>query len=152
MKKPRPDSIDTLSTGELGFLVSAVRTTIWNAIDAELQPLDITTAQFVVFNSVALGKGRTIGEFCRLLGYDSGAMTRLLDRIEKKGLIRRVANPDDRRSYLLELTPESKALFPQAKRRVQAVFKRLLSGFSEEQAAALKLSLEQLLANAARTS
>ncbi len=152
MKKNKSDTIDTLSGGELGFLLSAVRSTIWSSIEAELQPLDITAAQFVVFNSIALGKGRTIGEFCRLLGYDSGAMTRLLDRIEKKGLIRRVANPEDRRSFLLELTPESKALFPQARRRVQAVFRRLLAGFDEAQAAALKQSLEQLLANAARTS
>jgi DNA-binding MarR family transcriptional regulator len=152
VKKTKPDTIDALSGGELGFLVSAVRSTIWSSIEAELQPLDITAAQFVVFNSIALGKGRTIGEFCRLLGYDSGAMTRLLDRIEKKGLIRRVANPEDRRSFLLELTPESKALFPQAKRRVQAVFKRLLAGFDEAKAAALKQALEQLLANAARTA
>jgi len=150
VKNPQPDTIEMLSGGELGFLVSAVRSAILGAIEAELQPLDITAAQFVVFNSIALGKGRTIGEFCRLLGYDSGAMTRLLDRIEKKGLIRRVANPEDRRSFLLELTPQSKALFPQAKRRVRAVFKRLLAGFDEAQAAALKQSLEQLLANATR--
>ncbi|THD00532.1 MarR family transcriptional regulator [Panacagrimonas perspica] len=141
-----------MSGGELGFLVSAARSAIWNSIEAELQSLDITAAQFVVFNSIALGKGRTIGEFCRLLGYDSGAMTRLLDRIEKKGLIRRVANPEDRRSFLLELTPESRAVFPQAKKRVQAVFKRLLAGFDEKQAAALRQSLEQVLANAAGIS
>lgn len=152
MNKSKADTIDILSGGELGFLVSAARSAIWNSIEAELQSLNITAAQFVVFNSIALGKGRTIGEFCRLLGYDSGAMTRLLDRIEKKGLIRRVANPEDRRSFLLELTPESRAVFPQAKKRVQAVFKRLLAGFDEKQAAALRQSLEQVLANAAGIS
>ena len=152
MSKSKADTIDILSGGELGFLVSSVRSAIWGSLEAELQPLDITAAQFVVFNSIALGKGRTIGEFCRLLGYDSGAMTRLLDRIEKKGLIRRVANPEDRRSFLLELTPESRAVFPQAKKRVQAVFKRLLAGFDEKQAAALRQSLEQVLANAAGIS
>ena len=152
MSKSKADTIDILSGGELGFLVSSVRSAIWGSIEAELQPLDITAAQIVVFNSIAMGKGRTIGEFCRLLGYDSGAMTRLLDRIENKGLIRRVPNPEDRRSFLLELTPESRAVFPQAKRRVQAVFKRLLAGFDEEQAAAFRQSLEQVLANAARAS
>lgn len=150
MTSSKPDTIAAFSNGELGFLVSAVRSAIWNAIEAELQSLDVTAAQFVVFNSIAQGRGRTIGEFCRLLGYDSGAMTRLLDRIEKKGLIRRVANPDDRRSFLIELTPESKALFPQAQRKVRTVFKRLLAGFSEEHAAALRQLLEQLLANATR--
>jgi DNA-binding MarR family transcriptional regulator len=152
VSKSKADTIDILSGGELGFLVSSVRSAIWSSIEAELQPLDITAAQFVVFNSIALGKGRTIGEFCRLLGYDSGAMTRLLDRIEKKGLIRRVANPEDRRSFLLELTPESRAVFPQAKKRVQAVFKQLLAGFDEKQAAAFRQSLEQVLANAAGIS
>jgi DNA-binding MarR family transcriptional regulator len=152
VSKSKADTIDILSGGELGFLVSSVRSAIWSSIEAELQPLDITAAQFVVFNSIALGKGRTIGEFCRLLGYDSGAMTRLLDRIENKGLIRRVPNPEDRRSFLLELTPESRAVFPQAKKRVRAVFKRLLAGIDEKQAAVLRQSLEQLLANAARSS
>lgn len=150
MKKPQQSVIAMLSSGELGFLVSGVRSTIWTAIERELQPLGITTAQFVVFNSIAMGKGKTISEFCRVLGYDSGAMTRLLDRIEKKGLIRRVANPEDRRSYLLELTPGSTALFPQAKHLVETVFRQLLDGFSEEQATALKDSLEAVLANAAR--
>lgn len=149
MSTSKKETIDMLSTGELGFLVSAVRSSIWNAIERELKPLDISAAQFVVFNSIALGKGRTIGEFCRLLGYDSGAMTRLLDRIERKGLIRRVTNPEDRRSYLIELTAESRTIFPQARRRVEAVFHRLLAGFSDAQAKALKRSLERVLANAA---
>jgi DNA-binding MarR family transcriptional regulator len=149
MSNSGKNTIDMLSTGELGFLVSAVRSSIWDAIETELAPLDISPAQFVVFNCIALGKGRTIGEFCRLLGYDSGAMTRLLDRMEKKDLVRRVTNPEDRRSYLVELTAESKAMFPQARRRVEAVFHRLLAGFSDAQAKALKRSLERVLANAA---
>lgn len=149
MNTARKSTIDMLSTGELGFLVSAVRSAIWDAVDAELKPLDLSPAQFVVFNSIALGKGRTIGEFCQLLGYDSGAMTRLLDRMEKKSLIRRVTNPEDRRSYLIELTAESRAMFPQAKRRVETVLRRLLAGFSNVQADAFKRSLEQVLANAA---
>jgi DNA-binding MarR family transcriptional regulator len=86
-----------------------------------------------------------------VLGYDSGAMTRLLDRIEKKGLVRRVVNPEDRRSYLIELTEESAVLVPRARRLVQKVFGRLLQGFSDREAAALKSSLEKILENAAST-
>lgn len=151
MKTPEAGIVAQLGTGELGFLVTGVRTAIWNSIEKELQPLDITAAQFVVFNSIAKGRGSSIGELCRVLGYDSGAMTRLLDRIEKKGLVRRVANPEDRRSYLIELTEESAVLVPKARRLVQKVFGRLLQGFSEREAAALKSSLEKILENAAST-
>jgi len=150
--KATPASIKSqLSTGELGFLITGVRNAIWSSIERELQPLDITAAQFVVFNTIAKGRGSTIGDLCRVLGYDSGAMTRLLDRIEKKGLVRRVANPDDRRSYLIELTEQSAALVPKARRHVQAVFGELLQGFDEREAVALKASLEKILENAARS-
>ena len=152
MKTKAPGVISQLSTGELGFMITGVRNAIWSAIERELQPLDITAAQFVVFNSIAKGRGRTIGDLCRVLGYDSGAMTRLLDRIEKKGLLRRVANPDDRRSYLIELTEQSAVLVPKAQRLVETVFGELLRGFDEREAVALKASLEKILENAARTT
>ncbi|MEO8779385.1 MAG: MarR family transcriptional regulator [Rhodanobacter sp.] len=152
MKTPTGNVIAQLSTGELGFLVSGVRNAIWSAIEQALQPLDITAAQFVVFNSIVKGRGSSIGELCRVIGYDSGAMTRLLDRIEKKGLIRRVANPGDRRSYLIELTEESTAVVPKARRLVQKVFESLLQDFSESEAAALKASLEKIVDNAARAA
>ena len=132
--------ISQLSTGELGFMITGVRNAIWSSIERELEPLDITAAQFVVFNSIAKGRGSTIGDLCRVLGYDSGAMTRLLDRIEKEGLLRRVANPDDRRSYLIELTEQSAALVPEgADAQVQAVFGELLKGFDEQRGGALKV-------------
>lgn len=152
MKTKATSVISQLSTGELGFMITGVRNAIWSSIERELQPLDITAAQFVVFNTIAKGRGSTIGDLCRVLGYDSGAMTRLLDRIEKKGLVRRVANPDDRRSYLIELTEQSAALVPKARRQVQAVFGELLQGFEEREAVALKASLEKILENAARTA
>jgi DNA-binding MarR family transcriptional regulator len=152
MKTPAASIKSQLSTGELGFMITGVRNAIWSSIERELQPLDITAAQFVVFNTIAKGRGSTIGDLCRVLGYDSGAMTRLLDRIEKKGLIRRVANPDDRRSYLIELTEQSAALVPKARRQVQAVFGELLQGFDEREAVALKASLEKILENAARVT
>ncbi len=150
MSELKPASFSPLNAGELGYLVTGVRNAIWTSIEKALQPMDITAAQFVVFNSIARGKGRTIGDLCRLLGYDSGAMTRLLDRIEKKGLLRRVANPDDRRSYLVELTETSTLLVPKARRLVDKVFTALLQDFSDREATALKASLEKILQNAAK--
>jgi DNA-binding MarR family transcriptional regulator len=44
------------------------------------------------------------GDLSRALMLSSGAMTNRLDRLEKAGLVRRVADPKDRRSVLVELT------------------------------------------------
>jgi DNA-binding MarR family transcriptional regulator len=46
------------------------------------------------------------GELSRMLMLSSGAMTNRLDRLEKAGLVRRVADPRDRRGVLVELTPK----------------------------------------------
>jgi DNA-binding MarR family transcriptional regulator len=44
------------------------------------------------------------GDLSRAVMLSSGAMTNRLDRLEKAGLVRRVADPRDRRGVLVELT------------------------------------------------
>jgi len=74
-------------------------------------------------------------------------MTRMIDRLQQKGLVRRVPHPEDRRAMNLELTVAGKALFPQliaAKDRVHAQF---LRGFSGDDRHALETLLHRMLAN-----
>lgn len=51
------------------------------------------------------------GRLARWLGLSSGAMTNRLDRMEARGLIRRLPDPDDRRGVLVELTDAGMALW-----------------------------------------
>ncbi len=150
MEANKHSVITELSTGELGYLVTEVRNHLLAGLERELEPLQITAAQFVVLNSIRSGKGRTLSEFCRLLAYDSGAMTRLLDRIEAKGIIRRVENPADRRSHIVELTEQGQAVFPRAQLGTEVAIRRLLAGFSENDAQALRGMLKRIAANAAK--
>jgi len=148
MSNASPSVLDELCTGELGFLVTSVRNGIHEALDRELAPLQITVQQYVVLNCTVKGWGRTLSDFCRVLAYDSGAMTRLLDRIAAKGFIRRVENESDRRSSLIELTEQGKAAFPLARQLTEVAFRRLLDGFSEAEAELLQKLLSRILINA----
>lgn len=47
----------------------------------------------------------TAGELARELGLTTGAVTALIDRLEKAGYLRRISDPTDRRRVLVELTP-----------------------------------------------
>jgi DNA-binding transcriptional regulator GbsR (MarR family) len=47
----------------------------------------------------------TAGELARELRLSTGAVTAVVDRLERAGYARRVADPDDRRRVLLEVTP-----------------------------------------------
>jgi DNA-binding MarR family transcriptional regulator len=60
-----------------------------------------------------------------------------------------VENPADRRSYIVELTEQGQAVFPQARQGTEAAFRRLLAGFSETDADTLRGMLRRILANAA---
>ncbi|MNL87064.1 hypothetical protein D3C87_2160500 [compost metagenome] len=65
-----------------------------------------------------------------------------------KGFIRRVENEADRRSHLIELTELGQAALPQAFAATDVVMRRLLAGFSDDDAQTLHLLLSRLLANA----
>ena len=131
--------------GGLGFLLTQARNVVLADIERGLAPLNITAAQFMVIIGIAHERARTLTEFSAYLGYDSGAMKRLLDRVEEKGMIRRVRSVEDRRSQLLELTDEGRALYPRIMESVNAVHQRTLAGFSEAEALQFQGFLRRVL-------
>src|SRR5947208_3335327 len=114
----------------IGRMISKVRLEMIDAMDRELARFDITGAQFVILVSLATGMADSASELCKGISYDPGAMTRMIDRLEQKGLIRRKARPDDRRKVNLELTDEGKAVYPKLRGASAAVQNRFLRGFT----------------------
>lgn len=128
-------------------LINRLRVEMIDAMDRELARFDISASQLIVLASVANKEADSASKLCKSISYDPGAMTRMIDRLEQKGLIRRVPHPDDRRATNLELTAAGKALYPQliaAKETVQAQF---LRGFDNDEIAVLERLLNRLLDN-----
>jgi DNA-binding MarR family transcriptional regulator len=67
------------------------------------------------------------------LGLTTGAMTTLIDRIEKAGLVRRAPNPDDRRSLVLDLTPAGQKVMESTLSVYLTAFTGALDGLDYEQ-------------------
>lgn len=132
----------------LGYLVGHVRSKLLQALEDELAPLELSGPQAIVILKTALGEGATAASFCRDLQYDPGAMTRMLDRLEKRGYLRRVRSPRDRRAIHLELTDKGRAALPRMKVAAVTVFNRFLRGFSRDEAGELIGYLKRLMANA----
>lgn len=78
---------------------------------AHIRQLDLTPPQFDVIATL----GNTAGMSCKELGERTlttkGTLTGILDRLEDKGLLRRVASVTDRRSLRVELTEPGATLF-----------------------------------------
>jgi DNA-binding MarR family transcriptional regulator len=75
-------------------------------------------------------------------------MTRLIDRLEKKGLVVRQTREGDRRLVVVELTETGKAIAARSAPSFQVVNRRLLEGFSEAEADQLRAMLQRLRENA----
>jgi DNA-binding MarR family transcriptional regulator len=74
-------------------------------------------------------------------------MTRMLDRLEQKGLIRRRPDPDDRRTTKLELTDEGRKLYPELAATKSRIQRRFLNGFSEAEVDTLARLLNRMYDN-----
>jgi len=118
---------------------------VFNALEKKLAPLELTAAQFGVVVNLARGRAETPGELCRLMDYDRGAMTRLLDRIEGKEIIQRIRCRDDRRSVKLRLTEKGAGLVPQVMPLVYEVYRNGLKDFSTSERDRLLEDLRKLL-------
>jgi len=132
----------------IGALIGRTRKTIIAKIDAELAPLDVSAAQWIVVLLVGQSAASSATGLCEMLGYDPGAMTRLLDRLEGKGIVRRVRSPEDRRTIQLELTDSGKTLYPKIISAMVDVNNSLLQGFSHDEVSQLDGFLRRMLANA----
>jgi DNA-binding MarR family transcriptional regulator len=134
----------------VGRLLGQVKMALTDALDAELAPLGITAAQYVILVLLAEAGPGPASDLCRSVSYDQGAMTRMIDRLEKKGLVRRARCADDRRRVNLELTSEGKAVYPKLLAGAANVQNRLLRGFAKPEVRALEALLQRMLANVDR--
>jgi DNA-binding MarR family transcriptional regulator len=131
----------------VGRLLTQVKMAMSDALDEELAPLGITSAQFVILVMLADADADSASNLCRSASYDQGAMTRMIDRLERKALVRRVRSPDDRRRINLELTSEGRAVYPKLIAAAASVNNRFLRGFNKADAQQLEGLLQRMLSN-----
>ena len=140
----------------IGALVSRVKVEMLAALDRELSqdkrlaPLEMSAAQYIIVANLAAGPGepKSAADLCKVISYDAGAMTRMLDRLEAKGLIRRTRSSQDRRLMNLELTEAGRSAYPRMREISMAIANRFLRGFTKAEARQLEAFLNRMLENA----
>ena len=88
---------------------------------------------------------RTMSELGEVFDVDNSAVTRLIDRLEKNGLVERHASPGDRRSILIHVTPRGLESLEKAKKVIMAVNEELRKGFTSEEVESYKKILKGIL-------
>lgn len=137
----------------VGYLMSRVKSVMTNLVTQRTQEeLGITGTQASMLFMIAGGKCWTSAELAREYGIDASAVTRLLDRVEKRGLLSRVRSVEDRRVVRLELTDEGRALAERLPPIFRSVLDQVLDGFTPEEVGFLKSMLRRILSNYCETA
>ncbi len=89
---------------------------LWNAVDARLRTeLQLPLTHFEPMSVIDRLPGCRVYDIATELVITTGGTSKLVDRIEASGYCRRLPNPADRRSSLLELTAEGRRVLDEAR-------------------------------------
>jgi DNA-binding MarR family transcriptional regulator len=147
--KPARGAIAGIPDDEMaiGHLVSRARSAMLTGLDSELEPFGLTGAQFAVLKNVADGIASTAADLCRTMHYDTGSMTRMLDRLEEKSVLRRERCTEDRRVVYLLITDTVNELLPKLRTAAVHLLSRHLAGFTAGEVDNLKRYLVRMIEN-----
>jgi DNA-binding MarR family transcriptional regulator len=147
----RPDAPLGLVLGG-GSLLNQVGRELTTATERMLAPLGLTAQQAALLLHASRGEATGPSALKAALGTDTAGMTRLLDRLEDKGLLRRARHPSDRRAVVIELTDAGRALLPRIPPVFGQVSQRAFAGFTADEVGAMTGMLQRMLANLAPAS
>lgn len=141
----QPDSYQP--NDSVAWLMKRLMLSFSSEVEHALDPRGLTNAQWVPLYKLHLGVANTAADLARECQLDAGAMTRTLDRLEAKGLVRRVRSSEDRRVVHLELTDDGRAAAGEIPQVLCGVLNAHLQGFEADEVMRLKALLRRMLDN-----
>ncbi|WP_449446028.1 MarR family winged helix-turn-helix transcriptional regulator [Thermomonas brevis] len=144
----QPTPIPEGSCSALGLLFRQLRDAMWARMERELAAAghDLTFSQYIAIKKLAVGTA-SVTDLARAADLNPGAMTRLLDKLEARGLLVRVADPSDRRALHIHLTAAGRKLWSEVDQCGRRVRERALRGMDETTRSLLNGLLEQVRDN-----
>jgi len=140
----------TYASARYDALLQLLRTSenLWNASRIFFDQWNLSASQFNILNLLHLNlEGCTQVELSRLLIMHRSNITGLVDRLEKRGLLQRKDNPDDRRAYKVQLTVAGRKLIEKILPDYYAAAERIWGNFPVARTKQLVFDLEKLSAN-----
>lgn len=143
MKHYTKDNFDP--TTSVGFSLAKARNIVLIEMDAALRDLGITAQQMGIILCVGRAIATTPFELSKLLEIDTGLMTRMLDKLEKQGLMSRERSLEDRRSVNLALTPAGVKMMKEIPKVAPEALNNRLKHFSSDEFAEFQRLLQKFL-------
>ena len=128
----------------INYLLTGAQHTVFQYMKKNLAQFDITPIQYGVLGCIWEFDMHNPKDIAAHLGVENSTISGILERMENKGLIRRMIDSTDRRYIYIELTDISRKLEVPVRTVVTEVDRKVLEIFNEEEQAALKSALRRL--------
>jgi DNA-binding MarR family transcriptional regulator len=128
----------------INYLLTVAQHEVFQTLNDRLSPYGITPGQYGVLNCLWENSQASPKELAQELALENSTISGVLDRMQKKGLIDRMLDPNDRRSIQVVLTPAGAALETDVLRVIDEVNAQILGQFDAQTAGTLINCLQQI--------
>ena len=130
----------------VGFLIKRCGVLMTQFAERSFESQPISFTQWVALMTLTQSPHTSPTELSCHMGHDMGALTRLVDELEHRGLVRRERSQHDRRAVEITLTPEGRRLGYAGKRYVVELLNELVEPYSHAEIDSFISLLQRLLA------
>ncbi len=131
----------------IGFLIARTRNALKNELTKELQPFGISSEQRLILLRLCEKDGLTQKELAEDTFFEQSNLTPMLDKLEKKGYLKREAKMNDRRAYLVKITELGRSLEEPLSKMSHRILDKALKGIDQQQREALSKMLQTIYSN-----
>lgn len=131
----------------IGFLLNDIARLMRVAFERRAAPLGLTRARWSVLAQLKRHPGVSQATLAQLMEVEPVTVTRLIDRLDRSGMVERRPDPDDRRVHRLFLTPAARPLLDQIQRLAREVRAEALEGIAADELATFVAVAERIRAN-----
>jgi DNA-binding MarR family transcriptional regulator len=139
----KPESF--LGSTSPGYLLKRAHSALVDKLEPVIEARGFTFTQYVALMYLREGLVISASMLCAQLRHDSGALTRIIDQLEARGLVQRERSRTDRRSVLLRLTEAGRATVEGMIPEVVAQLNAALGDFSTQELSELTRLLTKLI-------
>jgi DNA-binding MarR family transcriptional regulator len=136
----------------IGYLVKRVHHLMHPAVEAAFAAEAISFSQWALLMCLRDGLAKNCGDAAKIMAHDPGSLTRLVDQMQRRGLIARQRSEADRRVVTLALTPAGETMVNALTPHVVKCMNDALDGFTHAEVDTLVSLLGRLVANVSAMS
>jgi DNA-binding MarR family transcriptional regulator len=131
----------------LGTLFQDASRQFWARFEQRTQSYALSAAQWRLLGHILREGPSTQAALAALLGVEPISVSRLIDRMEQQGWVRRVAHPEDRRARMVVASDKARDIAPTVRNIADTLYEEALAGLDNDARKTLHAALLKVTAN-----